>query len=401
MEDNLFSNRQAKYRALGEGMSRADYRSVSRDYANEFKNYGLSGRQARRAGRNMTAYMADNDNNTRLGQAQQYQNNLENYMSNVDLNTVTKDPLTRREAVEKSGMNKSLFADRYRGIKNWVRQQNGDLNRKAVRRTARNIMANYNTYFPKTQENTETSTSASTDSALNPDVMTWYQSTFENNGASQTSSVATTAAPTQVANPTQVETPTPVQDENPPIADRIVDGHDYTSAGNFSAAFKAAKAANLKNFVWKGKSYGTGMATTPEQITAYMRSQGKSEEEINTYLAKKGMKPVDGEISNGNSAATQNQNFTRNPYGDEAVKNAVTTTDLKIPDISRPNQYGLDVPKVGSYAPTYSTYERSGYYDSKADVSREPRLADEIMAENDYNTASAAYKNNKQGGWRR
>lgn len=82
MEDNLLSNRQAKYRALGEGMSRADY--------------GLSGRQARRAGRNMTALMADNDNDTRLGQAQQFQNNLENYMSNVDLNTVAKDPLTRR-----------------------------------------------------------------------------------------------------------------------------------------------------------------------------------------------------------------------------------------------------------------------------------------------------------------
>lgn len=188
----------------------------------------------------------------------------------------------------------------------------------------------------------------------------------------------------------------------PPVADRIVDGHDYTSAGNFSAAFKAAKAANLKNFVWKGKSYGTGMASTPEQITAWMRSQGKSDEEINAYLTKKGMKPVGGTTSGeGSTTTTQNKNFTRNPYGDEALQKAVSTTNLNIPDISRPNQYGLDVPKVGSYAPAYSTYERPGYYDSKADVSRQPRLIDEIIAENDYERAYADYRRQQNGGGRK
>lgn len=195
-------------------------------------------------------------------------------------------------------MNKSLFADRYRGIKNWVRQQNGDLNRRAVRRTARNIMANYNTYFPENQGNAETATPVETsvattdNSSLNPGVMALFQSTFGNSGSAQTASTAT-AAPVQVQTPTQVETATQV--ENPPVVKRIVDGHDFSNM-TFSQAFAAARKAGLKNFKWKGELKGTGMASTPEQITAWMRSQGKSDEEINAYLTKKGMKPVGGRL---------------------------------------------------------------------------------------------------------
>lgn len=153
----------------------------------------------------------------------------------------------------------------------------------------------------------QTSSTALNYDALAKQALSYYMSDLSNRAQARTQRQAVTSAmnliPSNRANPSyfnvdvskyntppedfSVEETLPEGAPKPPITPRYTDGYDFTSLGSFSNAFGAARARGLKSFTWNNKDYNTKIATTIPEIVAWMKSQGKSQQEIDAYITSR------------------------------------------------------------------------------------------------------------------